>query len=71
MDNIMRSVLPPGPFADMASVIAEANVDLIEYPILKNEGFVAATKPLCDVSLAPVGGRVDRDRRFHQPARAG
>jgi beta-galactosidase len=39
MDNVMRRVLPPGPFADMASVIAEGNVDLIEYPILKNEGF--------------------------------
>lgn len=39
MDNTMRQVLAPGPFAKMAGVIAEAAVDLIEYPILKNEGF--------------------------------
>jgi beta-galactosidase len=39
MDNSMRRVLPPGPFAGIAGVTAEANVDLIEYPVLKSEGF--------------------------------
>ncbi|HTV55305.1 MAG TPA: beta-galactosidase [Terriglobia bacterium] len=39
MDNSMRRVLPPGPFASAAGVVAEANVDLIEYPVLKSEGF--------------------------------
>ncbi|HEV2499944.1 MAG TPA: beta-galactosidase [Terriglobia bacterium] len=36
MDNTMRGVLPPGPFAKMAGAIAEADVDLIEYPILRS-----------------------------------
>jgi beta-galactosidase len=31
MDNSMRRVLPPGPFADMAGVIAESNLDLADY----------------------------------------
>ena len=36
----MRRVLPPGPFAEMAGVTAEANeVDFIEYPVLEKAGF--------------------------------
>lgn len=31
MDNSMRPVLPPGPFADIAGVVAEAKLDLVEY----------------------------------------
>lgn len=34
MDNSMRRVLSPGPFAEMAGVIAESNLDLIEYSTL-------------------------------------
>ena len=40
MDVSMRRVLPPGPFAEMAGVTAEANeVDFIEYPVLEKAGF--------------------------------
>ena len=40
MDVSMRRVLPPGPFAEMAGVIAEANeVDFIEYPVLEKAEF--------------------------------
>ncbi|MBU6401871.1 MAG: beta-galactosidase trimerization domain-containing protein, partial [Verrucomicrobia bacterium] len=36
-DNSMRRVLPPGPLADLAGVIAESNLDLVQYSELKNE----------------------------------
>jgi len=40
-DGSMRRVLPPGPFAEMAGVTAESNLDLVEYrgldPALKAE----------------------------------
>lgn len=40
MDVSMRRVLPPGPFAEMAGLVAEANeVDFIEYPALEKAGF--------------------------------
>ncbi len=35
MDGSMRRVLPPGPFAEMAGVIAESNLDLVENSGLK------------------------------------
>ncbi len=33
MDNSMRRVLPPGPFADMVGATAEAKLDLAEYSV--------------------------------------
>ena len=40
LDASMRRTLPPGPFAGMAGIAAAANgVDLIEYPVLANEGY--------------------------------
>ncbi len=39
IDSSMRRVLPPGPFAGMAGVSANANVDFVEYPVLSEAGF--------------------------------
>jgi beta-galactosidase len=39
MDNSMRPVLPPGPFAKMAGVRVESCLDLLEFGMLDRSGF--------------------------------